>query len=256
MKLSADVDKQSIVQRLKSLGEFIDTNLSEIAYRQEFVSQMCDDIMDIYNSLRQMDDKYFTESRFSIKVNEIDASEGKPMFRVFENINDFIPDENGLFPDRLLPYHWKRISSGEYQYGKVFGQIEEFCIRMRIGERGKSYEESESPNIILLMDEPETFMHPELCHQFIYNIGRFLKDHNPAASLQIILSTHSPFMLSDFLSCQVIRMDYDKNGMCQIMQVSGKSYFAANIHTIMADGFFLNYRRTARLFLQESSIGL
>ncbi|MBP3197377.1 MAG: hypothetical protein J6N21_10285, partial [Butyrivibrio sp.] len=73
---------------------------------------------------------------------------------------------------------------------------------------------------------------------------------NPNAEFQILMSTHSPFMLSDVLSNQVIKMDYDERGMCHIMQ-SETPYFAANIHSIMADGFFLKYTigEQARLFL-------
>ena len=45
-------------------------------------------------------------------------------------------------------------------------------------------------------------------------------------------------------------MDYDERGLCHIMQ-SDTPYFAANIHSIMADGFFLKYTigEQARLFL-------
>ena len=73
------------------------------------------------------------------------------------------------------------------------------------------------------------------------------------SDLQVILSTHSPFMLSDVLSNQVIKMDYDELGRCRISQHNNKPYFAANIHSIMADGFFLQYSigEQARLFLTD-----
>ena len=60
-------------------------------------------------------------------------------------------------------------------------------------------------------------------------------------------------MLSDVLSNQVIKMDYDEFGKCRITQNNNKPYFAANIHSIMADGFFLQYSigEQARLFLTD-----
>ena len=104
-----------------------------------------------------------------------------------------------------------------------------------------------------LLDEPESYMHPEMCRCFIHKMNEILSRRFENTDFQVILSTHSPFMLSDVLSEQVIRMDYDESGKCLISQHTDKSYFAANIHSIMADGFFLNYTigEQARLFLTE-----
>lgn len=46
----------------------------------------------------------------------------------------------------------------------------------------------------------------------------------------------------------------DKNGYCLIKNSTEKAYFGANIHTILADGFFLDYTigEYARVFLQEN----
>lgn len=253
--LSADYGKKSIVKRLTELCEFIDSNLSEVQYKEGFLWQIGNDIIDIYRALGELDDKYFTDETFSIPVDDIQIEEkgNNVMNRVFENIENYIPDQNNLFPDELLPYHWSKISSGEYQYGKVLGQIEEFGNRIKIGHRGDSYEEYRFPNIILLMDEPETFMHPEMCRQFIFNIDRYLKNRHPDSTFQMIISTHSPFMLSDVLSSQVIKMDYDDLGRCVVFHGKSNAYFAANLYSIMADGFFLTYSigERARVFLQK-----
>lgn len=253
--LSADYGKKSIVKRLTELCEFIDSNLSEVQYKEGFLWQIGNDIIDIYRALGELDDKYFTDETFSIPVDDIQIEEkgNNVMNRVFENIENYIPDQNNLFPDELLPYHWSKISSGEYQYGKVLGQIEEFGNRIKIGHRGDSYEEYRFPNIILLMDEPETFMHPEMCRQFIFNIDRYLKNRHPDSTFQMLISTHSPFMLSDVLSSQVIKMDYDDLGRCVVSHGKSNAYFAANLYSIMADGFFLTYSigERARVFLQK-----
>ena len=150
----------------------------------------------------------------------------------------------------LLPYHWTYVSSGEYQYAKVWGVIEEYGERLKLQGQGQKYEQALQPNILLLIDEPESYMHPEMCRTFISKMQAILTRRNPNAEFQVLMSTHSPFMLSDVLSDQVIKMDYDERGMCHITQ-SETPYFAANIHSIMADGFFLKYTigEQARLFL-------
>ena len=60
-------------------------------------------------------------------------------------------------------------------------------------------------------------------------------------------------MLSDTISSQVTRIDYDEDGECIVLNPSDKEYFAANLFSIMADGFFLNYTigEYSRTFLTE-----
>lgn len=245
---------KSIVKRLDDLCQFIDLNISEAHYKEAFVWQEGQDIIDVYHLLSKMDDKYFTEDKFSIPVEKIDTNSDESLMRkVFENIENYVPDEQGLFPDQLIPYHWDKVSSGEYQYGKVLSDIDELANKLKVGKQGEDYENLEHPNIILLMDEPETFMHPEMCRCFIDNIDRFLANHHPEATLQLIITSHSPFMLSDVLSSQVIKINFDEMGYGHISQSIQKQYFAANIHTIMADGFFLEYTigERSRKFLQD-----
>ena len=80
-----------------------------------------------------------------------------------------------------------------------------------------------------------------------------LERRNPELQLQLIITTHSPFMLSDTISSQVTRVDYDEDGECIVQEPTDKPYFAANILSIMADGFFLDYTigEYSRAFLTE-----
>lgn len=106
---------------------------------------------------------------------------------------------------------------------------------------GKTQKAYVKPNFILLLDEPEAYMHPELCRQFIYRMNEILSKHSNDSSIQILLTTHSPFMLSDVTSGQVIRLQADQDGYCRVLPKVESSTFAAGIHSIMANDFFLNY---------------
>jgi hypothetical protein len=48
-------------------------------------------------------------------------------------------------------------------------------------------------------------------------------------------------------------MDYDDLGRCVVSHGNSDAYFAANLYSIMADGFFLTYSigERARVFLQK-----
>lgn len=245
-----DFERLSLDKRIDWLCQYIDFHTDEITGNKGLVWQAGSDVRDLYNILMKMNDRYFTDEEFSIPVMEIDLTPGTPMADLFERMGQYRPDEAEIFPQMLLPYHWTYVSSGEYQYAKVWGVIEEYGNQIKLQGQGKSFDQDFQPNILLLLDEPENYMHPEMCRTFISKMHSMLARRNPDAEFQVLLSTHSPFMLSDVLSEQVIKMDYDEKGMCHIMQ-SDKPYFAANIHSIMADGFFLKYTigEQARLFL-------
>lgn len=247
-----DGKKMGILKRIDWLCQYIDYHTDEITSNRGLVWQIGSDIRDLFLLLGKMDDKYFTDTEFSIPVMDIDVN-GKTVMRdVFERMEQYRPDQIGVFTECLLPYHWSYVSSGEYQYAKIWGVLEEYGVRVKMMTQGQKYSEAIQPNLILLLDEPENYMHPEMCRTFIRNLNVLLSKRNPNTELQVLISTHSPFMLSDVMASQVIKMDYDENGKCVISE-SEKPYYAANIHSIMADGFFLEYTigEQARIFLED-----
>lgn len=247
-----DEKKMGILKRIDWLCQYIDYHTDEITSNRGLVWQIGSDIRDLFHLLGKMDDKYFTDTEFTIPVMDIDVN-GKTVMRdVFERMEQYRPDQIGVFTECLLPYHWSYVSSGEYQYAKIWGVLEEYGVRVKMMTQGQKYSEAIQPNLILLLDEPENYMHPEMCRTFIRNLNVLLSKRNPNTELQVLISTHSPFMLSDVMASQVIKMDYDENGKCVISE-SEKPYYAANIHSIMADGFFLEYTigEQARIFLED-----
>lgn len=247
-----DGKKMGILKRIDWLCQYIDYHTDEITSNRGLVWQIGSDIRDLFHLLGKMDDKYFTDTEFTIPVMDIDVN-GKTVMRdVFERMEQYRPDQIGVFTECLLPYHWSSVSSGEYQYAKIWGVLEEYGVRVKMMTQGQKYSEAIQPNLILLLDEPENYMHPEMCRTFIRNLNVLLSKRNPNTELQVLISTHSPFMLSDVMASQVIKMDYDENGKCVISE-SKKPYYAANIHSIMVDGFFLEYTigEQARIFLED-----
>lgn len=247
-----DGKKMGILKRIDWLCQYIDYHTDEITSNRGLVWQIGSDIRDLFHLLGKMDDKYFTDTEFSIPVMDIDVNGKTVMREVFERMEQYRPDQIGVFTECLLPYHWSFVSSGEYQYAKIWGVLEEYGVRVKMMTQGQKYSEAIQPNLILLLDEPENYMHPEMCRTFIRNLNVLLSKRNPNTELQVLISTHSPFMLSDVMASQVIKMDYDENGKCVISE-SKKPYYAANIHSIMADGFFLEYTigEQARIFLED-----
>ena len=240
-----DFEDISIVKRLRWLSMWIDRRAG--GYAHHLLWQISDDIKDIGNVLNKFDEKYFTGTTFTLPIVDMYKPENKELVEeLFERMEQYRPDDIGIFTKELLPYHFSCISSGEFQLAKVLGGIEEYCVRLSVGGYGNH------PNLIYLLDEPETYMHPELCRVFLSKLDQLLKERADINDIQVLISTHSPFMMSDALPEQVTRLDLDKKGHCVIKNDSEKLYFSANIHTILADGFFLEYTigEYARRFLQ------
>ena len=244
-KVIPDYEDISILHRIKWLSMYIDLRGDGTSYH--LLYQIYDDIKDIGNILNQFDDKYFTNNTFTLPIADMYTEENRELVeKLFERMEGYRPDDTGIFTNELLPYHFLCISSGEYQFAKILGGIEELCVRLSVDKT--------KPHIIYLLDEPETYMHPELCRTFLKRLDDVLKERTARTDIQIIISTHSPLLLSDVLPGQITRLDLDKNGYCLIKNSTEKAYFGANIHTILADGFFLDYTigEYARVFLQEN----
>ncbi|WP_405356777.1 AAA family ATPase [Ruminococcus sp.] len=242
-----DYEKMSVRKRIQWLAMWIDLRGNDTPH--SLLYQISGDIIDIADILMKFDDKYFTKESFTLPVTDMYLDNNKGIVEdLFERMEQYRPDDTGLFTAELLPYHFSCVSSGEYQLAKVLGGIEEYCVKLSVGK-----EYGQHPNLIYLLDEPETYMHPELCRLFMKKLDAVLKERSASSDIQVLISTHSPQMLSDVLPDQITRLDLDSKGRCIIKNGTDKAYFGANIHTILADGFFLDYTigEFARTVLQE-----
>ena len=130
-----DFENLSILKRLKWLAMWIDRrgdrNPCSLLY------QIADDIKDIGDILGKFDDRYFTNDTFTLPIDEMYTAENKQLVEdLFERMEQYRPDDTGIFTEELLPYYFSCISSGEYQLAKVLGGIEEYCVKLSVGKYG------------------------------------------------------------------------------------------------------------------------
>ncbi|MDE5941400.1 MAG: AAA family ATPase [Muribaculaceae bacterium] len=93
-------------------------------------------------------------------------------------------------------------------------------------------------NINLIFDEIELYFHPKFQTQLVkmlLNGLSAMKLGGKIRGINIILSTHSPFILSDIPKANILRM---KDGI-QVAPDTGGETFCANVYDILADGFFM-----------------
>lgn len=139
-------------------------------------------------------------------------------------------DEKEAFNNFFNKYSIENLSDGESAYLGFYASLYEQITRLT----------PEKEKYIILLDEPETRMHPELTRNFINDLILFLKDLNDGNKMfQIIISTHSPFILSDIPPNNIIYLEKDIMGFSK--SVKGKfSTFGGNIHNLLKDGFFMD----------------
>lgn len=160
-----------------------------------------------------------------------------------EEINSFVNeiyDEdyrssmlNGYFGPfaGFFDYSIEHLSDGEQAFLGFYSSIYE-QLSNEFTSRKDSY--------IFLLDEPEARMHPELARNFINDLIKFLSNYKDK-KFQIIISTHSPFILSDIPKNNIVFLQNDKDNYCHCNNKDIKiKTFGANIHELLKDGFFIN----------------
>ena len=98
---------------------------------------------------------------------------------------------------------------------------------------------------IILIDEADLTFHPEWQQKYIKSILEFLEDIYQECKIQIIITTHSPIILSDIPKYNVIFLKKYRDEVIDSDQIivddNSKHYetFGANISTLFYDSFFM-----------------
>lgn len=94
-------------------------------------------------------------------------------------------------------------------------------------------------NMFYIFDEPDLSLHPEWQRKYFVMIIPYMKQFK--TDIHLIITSHSPFLLSDLSKENVIFLEKDeKTGNC--INVTNKvniNSFGANIHTLLSHGFFM-----------------
>lgn len=141
--------------------------------------------------------------------------------------NEYYSDIGGKF--RIT---FELLSEGEERFINTISKIDD-CI-----SRNKNVK-----LLVLLFDEPDQSLHPEWSRRFLDIITQVIDSIEFNGDLQLVLSTHSPYLLSDILPDDVFLFKRElKSRMLNISKLSEekKSCLGANIYDMMQDEFFMD----------------
>ena len=92
-------------------------------------------------------------------------------------------------------------------------------------------------NIVLLIDEPDRAIHPELARNFIDILLRNLNECQER-TIQVVLSSHSPFIVTDILPENVYAITREESDNKSIIKQK-QDTFATNIYYLLMDTFMI-----------------
>lgn len=135
-----------------------------------------------------------------------------------------------------------QLSSGERQKVYTLSSVIYHLINLNSVEKKKI----KYGSVNLIFDEIELYFHPEFQRTFLFELlGYIQKSGISLLGLNIMFITHSPFILSDIPKDNILFLE-KKQGEQYAEPVKIEiNTFAANIHELLAGGFFMDHTKGA-----------
>lgn len=194
----------------------------------------------------------------TIKDIELDSEKGRFSIDISQPIEDTVQSlikyiaptaecENYTMLSDFVSYSIQFLSEGEKSYLHYFSVLNELLDETILDSENGKYD------VLLLLDEPDHRMHPELSRQFVKLLTDFIKNHSNhnIRNIQLMLTTHSPFIVTDFPKEHVLFFNREEDGT----RINNRKHetFGANIHHLLIDDFFMDQTigEFARLQLEK-----
>ncbi|WP_026777249.1 AAA family ATPase [Polaribacter sp. Hel_I_88] len=167
---------------------------------------------------------------------EIDISKSNNKKR----LQNLIKETKKLLNNQLH-FHYQiahELSSGEQNLLNFFARF--YWAKNQILEQEEGDYGIKGERVVIFIDEGEIALHPEWQRQFFKLATEFLTQLFKDIEIQLILTTHSPFVLSDVPKENVIFMKRnEKTGNAEIADLGREKTFGANIYSLLSDSFFM-----------------
>jgi hypothetical protein len=123
----------------------------------------------------------------------------------------------------------------QFNWGMSSGENNLFCLFSRLFDvMINQYDELRS--VIFLLDELDGSFHPKWQQRIMKSLTEFIQKQYPKVKFQIILTTHSPVLLSDVPKENTV---FVNNKSILEQEIEHEQTFAANIATLYYDSFFM-----------------
>lgn len=130
----------------------------------------------------------------------------------------------------LLDIEWIGISSGHQAFLNLFAQL--YGVIRRV---------SQFEQVLICIDEGDLYLHPQWQKEFLLRLITFIPSVFKKQQIQLLLTTHSPFLVTDLPRQNLVLLDRDQNGQTVVVSQtqSLEKTFGANLYDLYESSFFL-----------------
>lgn len=157
-------------------------------------------------------------------IISVPNEEIKTLYKILNSDNNFI---------EMFNLEFKGLSSGQQALLNMYSSFYDVLDEIE-----------DKKNVLVLMDEPELYFHPEWQRKYIYFIVEFFNTYYKNKNVQIIFTSNSPYVLSDLNNSSVIMMEKEEKNKT----------FAGNIMNLLIDNYFME--DTIGKFAEEKIKGI
>ncbi|CAA6805559.1 MAG: Unknown protein [uncultured Sulfurovum sp.] len=226
------ISNTDYIKNIKDLNNIFLTNSTYITEEEK---QKADNVVEFLSELKKIykfnDDEFKMGATANIRTQkgiELEFNGLTPEFKELMAslpryfLLDFMSDNHLNYTD---------LSTGEKHLQKLIYTIIDYSFQSR------------DENILVFIDEIELYLHPQWQKNYINILVKSLEEflENMNKKIHFVLTTHSPFVISDLLKQNIVFLDKDKKGNCKVVNglKEKKQTFGANIHTLLSNSFFM-----------------
>lgn len=207
----------------------------ELCYQLTFLKNMGVDKMRGYLDIDEKK-KFKISSRMNGVAEEFTLQELQDPDRLCQIEKKYL-----FLPDAQLQY----FSSGQYVKFAFLAKLYWFLAGYRaeieryrsiVGENEFRREDAllDGETALIFIDEGETYYHPEWQRRYMKTLLEMVNDNSRNFRIQIVITTNSPFILSDILKEDVVYLS--EGSERKFDRTLGQ-----NIHSLLKENFFMDY---------------
>lgn len=215
-----------LLQVLKEIFKALDPNrlIEQVVYDRDFIEECI-------NILTDLNENYFEDgSNLFVTLNN---GYDEEVYKLLSLYDRYVGNEYQL--SHFMDIKFKNMSAGELELVNGFANLYT-VIHIAIHN-------NQIDTVLLLLDEPDAFFHPEWSRRYIYNIYQFLNTaiFGRKVKFQILITTHSPFIVSDVpkdhITC--INVTQDTPGILERKVKKADFGLMSNFYDIIKNDFFI-----------------
>jgi len=215
-----------VAEKIATLKEKVSITLKEcIIENSPSLPMNINDFAALIDLLSKLQNREYDESKYlseySDKYFQIKFSEG---------LLQLLMEYSSIFNyTEMILHDWNKLSSGMKAYLNLFSNLYSHI------------NDIEKQNILICIDEGDLYFHPEMQRNFLNDILEFLCFQFKDKNVQVILTSHSPFLVSDLPNENLILVKIAKEDSS--LSIEKGDYktpsFASNIYQLFNNQFFL-----------------